>query len=241
MPDDLLGRALYSYADVDRLVGLSAGTAHRWLEGYEQRGHRYLPVLRPRATGSATVTWGELVEAWLLAEFRRAVPVRRLRPAVVRLRDEFGSCPLVQAHPVLQVEGRELVRIVQDRDGGDRPMAIVVRNGQHVLAESADRSGSAVEHLDGVAVRLRPDPRTPAVVIDPQRALGQPAIRNVRTASLAEDARAGTDRKKLADLYSLTVDEVDQALRFESKSGGGPVKGPATGFPAVRGAVELDS
>jgi uncharacterized protein (DUF433 family) len=219
MPDDLLGRALYSYSEVDRLVGLSAGTAHRWLEGYEQRGHRYQPVLRPRATGSATVTWGELVEAWLVAEFRRSVPVRRLRPAVVRLRDEFGSYPLLRARPYLRVEGRELVRIVQDQDGADRPPAIVVRNGQHVLAESADRSRSAVDYLDGIAVRLRPDASTPAVAIDPRRVFGQPAIRNVRTASLAEDARAGTDRKELADLYGLTVDEVDQALRFESSSG----------------------
>lgn len=32
----LLDRAIYSYADVDRLVGLHAGTARRWLEGYER-------------------------------------------------------------------------------------------------------------------------------------------------------------------------------------------------------------
>jgi len=32
----LLDRAIYSYADVDRLVGLPAGTARRWLNGYER-------------------------------------------------------------------------------------------------------------------------------------------------------------------------------------------------------------
>ena len=117
MPDDLLDRALYSYSEVDRLVGLSAGTAHRWLEGYELRRQFYQPVLRPGPTGAAAVTWGELVEAWLLAEFRLAVPVRRLRPAVVRLRDELGPYPLVRARPFLEVEGRELVRIVHDQDG----------------------------------------------------------------------------------------------------------------------------
>jgi len=216
MPDDLLDRALYSYAEVDRLVGLSAGTAHRWLEGYRQRRRSYRPVLRPESTGSATVTWGELVEAWLLAEFRRSVPVQRLRPAVVRLREELGPYPLVRARPFLEVEGRELVRIVQDQDGPDRPLeSIVVRNGQHALAESAERVRSAVEYLDGIVVRLRPDDRTPAVVIDPRHACGQPAIRNVRTASLAEDARAGADREQLADRHGLTVAEVDEAVRFE--------------------------
>ncbi len=216
MPDALLDRALYSYAEVDRLVGLSAGTAHRWLEGYRQRGRGYPPVLRPAATGSTAVTWGELVEAWLLAEFRRRVPVQRLRPAVVRLREEFGPYPLVRARPFLEIEGRELVRIVQDQHGPDSPQdSIVVRNGQHALADSTERRRSAVESLDGIVVRLRPDPRTPAVVIDPRHAFGQPAIRNVSTLSLAEDARAGAGRQELADRHGLTVDEVDEAVRFE--------------------------
>ena len=45
--DDLLDRAIYSYADVDRFVGVPAGTARRWLEGYEREGRFYDPVLRP--------------------------------------------------------------------------------------------------------------------------------------------------------------------------------------------------
>lgn len=222
MADDLLDRALYSYADVDRFVGLSAGTAHRWLEGYDLRGRRYQPVLRPQATGAATVTWGELVEVCLLAEFRRSAPVRRLRRAIVLLRDEFGPYPLVRARRDLQIEGRELVRIVQDQDGPDRPLeSIVVRNGQHALAEPADRPHSAVEYEDGIAVRLRPDARTPSVMIDPQRDSGQPTIRDVRTAVLTEEARAGTSRQELADRYGLTVDEVEEGLLFESRFGRG--------------------
>ena len=61
------------------------------------------------------VTWGEMVESRLVAELRsRDVPVQRLRPAIVRLRKEFGRYPLAHAHPFLDVEGRELVRIVQE-------------------------------------------------------------------------------------------------------------------------------
>lgn len=79
--------------------------------------HRFFdPVLRPERTGSDSVTWGEMVEARLLAEDRsRKVPVQKLRPAVVALRPEFGRCPLAMVRPFLTVEGRELVRIVQDR------------------------------------------------------------------------------------------------------------------------------
>ncbi len=221
MADSLLDRAIYSYADVDRLVGLHSGTARRWLEGYERAGRFYDPVLRPEPTDSDAVTWGEMVEARFLAEFRnRDVPVQRMRPAVVQLRKEFGPYPLAYAQPFLEVEGRELVRLVQDQVGLERQLQlVVVRNGQLVLAEVAQRFRSAVEYDGGVAGQLKPDLRTPDVVMDPRRAFGQPAVRNVRTDSLAEDYRAGTGREELADLYDLTAEQVDAAIRFELIAG----------------------
>jgi len=162
-----------------------------------------------------------MVEARLLAEFRnRAVPVQRLRPAIVRLRKEFGPYPLAHARPLLDVEGRELVRVVQEQVGLERSLQlVVVRNGQLVLADTAERFRSAVEYDGDVAGRLKPDVRTPDVVMDPRRAFGQPAVRNVRTESLAEDYRAGTSREELADLYDLTAEQVDEAIRFELIAG----------------------
>ncbi len=223
MAGSLLDRAIYSYADVDRLAGLPPGTALRWLEGYQRAGRFYDPVLRPAPVGDDIVTWGEMVEARLLAEFRnRDVPVQRMRPAIVRLRKEFGPYPLAHAHPFLDVEGRELVRLVQEQVGLERRLQlVVVRNGQPVLADTAERFRSAVEYDDGVAGRIKPDLRTPDVVMDPRRAFGQPAVRNVRTDALAEDYRAGTSRDDLADLYDLTLGQVDEAIRFELIAGSG--------------------
>jgi uncharacterized protein (DUF433 family) len=114
------------------------------------------------------------------------------------------------------VEGRELVQLVQDRVGLERRLQlVVVRNGQLVLADSAERFRSAVDYSDGVAGHLKPQARTPHVVMDPTRAFGQPAIRNVRTDALAEDYRAGTSAEELADLYDLSRQQVDEALRYE--------------------------
>ena len=218
----LLERAIYSYADVDRLVGVHSGTARRWLEGYSRRGHFYAPVLRPEPNGSDVVTWGEMVEARLLAEFRdRSVPLYRMRPAIVELRREFGPYPLALARPLLDVEGRELVRGVQDSVGLERGLQlVVVRSGQLMLTDEAERFRGAVEYDEQGAVRLlRPQPATPGVVMDPRRAFGQPAIRNVRTDTLAEEYRAGSSRESLADLYDLTTSQVDEAIRFELIAG----------------------
>jgi uncharacterized protein (DUF433 family) len=162
MAPSLLDRAIYSYSDVDRLVGLHAGTAKRWLEGYTRGAKFYDPV------------------------------------------------------------GRELVRIVQDRVGLERSLQLVViRNGQLVLAVPAEQFQSAVEYADDVVAHMKPDVRTPDVVMDPRRAFGQPAIRGVKTESLAEDYRAGTSREALADLYNLDPQQVDEAIRFELIAGSG--------------------
>lgn len=220
MTESLLDRAIYSYADVDGLVGLQSGTARGWLEGYERAGRFYDPVLRPEPTGADAVTWGEMVESRLLAGFRRDVPVQRLRPAVLELRKEFGPYPLAHARPFLDVEGRELVRVVQEQVGLERPLQlVVVRNGQLVLADSAERFRSVVEYVGDVVARLKPDVRTPGVLMDPGRSFGQPAIRSVRTESLAEDYRAGTSREDLAELYNLNPAQVDEAIRFELIAG----------------------
>lgn len=221
MHGSLLDREIYSYADVDRLVGVHSGTARRWLEGYQRSGKFSDPVLREAPTGSEAVTWGEMVEARLLAEYRsRDVPVQRMRPAIELLRQEFGRYPLAHARPFLDMEGRELAQVVQEKVGLERPLRlVVVRSGQLSLAAPAQRFSSAVQYADGIVVSLQPDSRTPEVVMDPRRAFGQSAIRSVKTESLAEDYRAGASREDLADLYDLAERQVDEALRFELIAG----------------------
>jgi uncharacterized protein (DUF433 family) len=163
-----------------------------------------------------------MVEARLLAEFRdRNVRLHRMRPAIVELRKEFGPYPIAYARPFLDVEGRELVRRVQDSVGLERGLQlVVVRSGQLLLTDEAERFRDSLEYdKNGAAKLLRPQPATPEVIMDPQRAFGQPAIRNVRTDTLAEEFRAGTSREVLADLYDLTADQVDNAIRFELIAG----------------------
>lgn len=117
--------------------------------------------------------------------------------------------------------GRELVRKVQESVGLERGLQlVVVRSGQLMLTDEAERFRGAVEYdKNGAAKLLCPQPVTPDVVMHPQRAFGQPAIRNVRTDTLTEEYRAGTSREELADLYDLTTGQVDEAIRFELIAG----------------------
>jgi len=219
----LLERRVYVMADVDLYLGLYPGTARRWIDGYRKAQRDYPPVIRADHSGDESVTWGEFVETRLLASYRsRGVSLQRLRPAVQRLRDEFGTpYPLALASPYLDVEGRELVRRVQEETGVVRELQlVVVRNNQLVLATPAQ---DFADHADfngagGTVSALRTASDTPDVRIDPLRQTGQPVVRSVPTSVLAEGFRAGENVENLAELYDLDVGRVLQAIRFEMRN-----------------------
>jgi hypothetical protein len=98
---ELLDREVYSSGEAARLLGVPTSTLRRWLHGHERAGQFYPPVLRPQATGSDIVTWGEFVEAGYLREYRRLrVSLQSLRPFILALRESLGvPYPLAHARP----------------------------------------------------------------------------------------------------------------------------------------------
>jgi uncharacterized protein (DUF433 family) len=224
-PVDLLARPVYGMAQVDRVLGLRHGTAERWIDGYERSGRWYDPVVRTQHTGNDIVTWGEFSEARLLAEYRSAgVPMLRMRPVVERLREEFGyQYPLAHA-TWLTPHGRELVERVQTDVGLDERLLLVVyRSGQLVLSIPAQEFERSVDFANGVVARFRPDPKLPEVVVDPLRQFGDPVVRSVPTAVIAEQHRAGDSIPFIADGYMLSEEQVRQAIAYEAKGAPTPL------------------
>jgi uncharacterized protein (DUF433 family) len=220
----LLERPTYGLAQIDHLLRLPAGTARRWIDGYRRAGKPYPPVIREQATGVEIATWGEFVETRLLAEYREAgVPLLHLRPVVEALRDELRTpYPLAEARTWLSVEGRELVRQVQDDVSLDRHLALVeVATGQSVLRwsrEARNFLGSAEWAGEGDTaqiVRMRPVHEVQDVVIDPLQGFGEPVVRGVRTEVIGELMRAGESPEAIAALYELPPSIVNSAIRYE--------------------------
>jgi uncharacterized protein (DUF433 family) len=218
---DLLSRPIYGFAEVDRLLALGPGTARRWIDGYRRSGVDYPPVVRPEPSGAEAVTWGEFIETRLLAGFReRGVSIPRLRPAVVRLREEFGPHPLARAHPLLDVSGRELVRRIETEAGSTSPesLTVVARNGQIEMSTVVESFTADIEYTRGpkaVAGALVPVRYGKVIRFDPLRQNGRPVVRSVPTDVIAEQFRAGAPTQVIAEDFDLDPASVEQALRFE--------------------------
>lgn len=216
---ELLERRIYSMPDADRYLGLHSGTARRWIDGYSRRQRDYPPVIRAEQTGDETVSWGEFVEARLLSEFRgQGVSLQKLRPAIENLRAALNTpYPLAASRTLLDVAGRELVMRIQEGTGLDRRLAlVVVRSGQMQLSEPAQHFVDRATFAKGWVANIAGD-NEGTVLIDPLRAMGRPAVRSVPTEVLAEGFRAGESTDTLADLYDLTADQVERAIRFEMR------------------------
>lgn len=231
---DLLDRPTYGFSQIDGILGIKPGTAARWIDGYDRHGKHYEPVIREATVGNDVATWGEFVEARMLSEYRNAgVKIIRMRPALEVLREELGTrYPLASAKVWLGTDGRDLVLRVQEQVNLDSELAIVLVRTKHEMLpggltpikwsgraqsfrDSLEWSDDPIERA--VPERVLPQPGNKGVVIDPLRGFGDPVVRgrNVPTSVIAELVRAGDTPDMIADLYELTLDEVNAAIRYE--------------------------
>ena len=227
---DLLSHPTYGFSQVDRILRLKSGTSQRWIDGYDRAGRHYEPVVREHTTADPVVTWGEFVEARMLAEYRDAgVSMLRMRPAVERLRETFGPYPLASARLWLGHDGRDLVLRAQRDARLDRALWIVVpRLGDQPLlpgvvsitwSQPARRFRESLIWSDdtdqAVLTGLHPQADNSDVRIDPRFGFGEPTVRSVPTETIAELIRAGDPEEMIADHYELTLSQVQAAVRYE--------------------------
>ncbi len=217
-----LERPVYGMSQAARLLGLRTDALRRWIDGYQRSGTTYAPVIREEPTSDDTVTWGEFVEAGYLREYRaEQVTLQYLRPVIAILREELGvRYPLATLKPY--TSGRSLALKVQKQVGLDPSLNIVVlgRDGSVQLTDTAAAFLEKVDFDDdgtGDARRLYPLGRSVPVVLDPEHGFGEPTLTTgARTEAIAELIAAGEPRDRVADVYDITVNDVDAAVRYEN-------------------------
>lgn len=212
----VLEREVYSEAEAARLLGVSQGTLHYWLEGGERRGTLYQPVIRREATGKRTVTWGEFVESGLLRAYRKhSIPMTQLRDFISTLRDELDiPYPLAHKAPWLS-RGAGLVMKAQEAVGLD-PSFWLWSSGQGMLTFTGASFVERIRWEGHIAGSYRPhdDPKSP-VTVNPRIRFGRPSIGGISTRAIFEQSEGGASVGELSKLYGLSVRDVRWALAYE--------------------------
>ncbi len=224
----LLERPVYTYREVDRLLGLNPDTAKRWINGYRRNGREYDPIVREEPTDDKWVTWGEFIETRLLSEYRdvNEIKIIRMRRVVAALREySHRRYPLAYSRPFVTVEDRQVLARVQEETGLDSQVWMVVDTDQYTLSPRADRffhattygpDPDATDQDDEVAIEVSIDPRYPDVKLNPMLRSGRPTIagHNIHIATLAGMVLDGDPVSKVAGWYDLSEDQVRQAVAF---------------------------
>lgn len=217
---NVLNREMFAEAEAARLLQVAQSTLHYWLEGGEQRGKTYRPIIRIESTGGRTVTWAEFVEAGLLREYRkRRVPMTELRAFIDELRERYGV-PYPLAHERPFVGDRRLVLQAQETVGLDPEFCLVAyAGGQLILTPPSYAFVERITWRDDVAAAWRPhdDPHSP-VVMTPDVRFGRPAIKGISTEVICEHDQAGEDIDEIAAAFGLSHDEVRWALAYETSA-----------------------
>lgn len=215
MEEDLRFTAgLLSMYDAARYLGIPRQTFHRWACGYE-RGAPLLHVLNPESPREARVTLIAMAEAWVLFALRDAgVRPHRIRPALQRLKEEFGREHALVA-PELATDGIDVLwDFSRTAEGAG---LIEGRTGQHVIREIvADYIRYIAWAGDGYPQYLALRHCEPSkVVVDVQRAFGQPIFEGSRTrvADVAGMLKAGEEAGVVAEELGVSIEDVRTAAR----------------------------
>lgn len=212
-------RLRYSLSEAARYLQVHSSTLRWWLEGGKRGDRVYPPVLREEPAGASELTWYEFIEAGWLREYRDYLSLRRLRPLIMSLREEFGVLhPLATVQPF--VAGRELVYRLQGDLDIPQELWIVVGSGQLVLTKQAEAFFTRVNFHPptGAAEAFTLVKAEAPVVLDPGRAFGIPTIRGVRAEILSELYEAGEPEEFITEIYTdygITTTDIKTAIDFE--------------------------
>jgi uncharacterized protein (DUF433 family) len=159
-----------------------------------------------------------LAEATVLTAFRRSgVPLQRIRPALGALSKEIGLEHALASRS-LYSDGAEILYDYAERheELDELSDLVVVRSGQRVFVPIVRQYLQRITYEEGWPVMLRlPRYERAAVVVDPQRAFGQPIFE--RGGSRVEDVidrwRAGDTVSTLSRDFGVPSGEIEEVLR----------------------------
>jgi uncharacterized protein (DUF433 family) len=215
---NLIGIGLYTPAEASHLLSISAAKIVRWLKGHRIGERPYAPLWRPQVDigdGHIYLGFRDLMEMRVANAFIS----RGLSPQKVRRAIEIARSMLKEDRPLstarFRTDGRTVFIQLKKEDGSDEMVDLFLR--QHVFREIIEPSLKNIDFTDGIPSRWWPRGKQARIVLDPQRAFGQPieVDTGVPTAALAAAVEAEGSMEAAARIWSVPVAAIRHSVEFQ--------------------------
>ncbi len=218
---ELLTRPLYSYAEADRLTGVSRGTSNRWVKGYKYRSDKGSRVSQPPMTaGPGGKTEGG-VSFLDLAGIKAIDGLRELGFSTQKIREIIQYCQdeLGVGYPLATQRFKTDRRRIYMNAGDGRLLEVLGgEQGSQAWDRILNPFLESLEYQDDFARRWWPlGKNDKRVVVDPDYSFGIPVVTGsgVRTEIIAEQYDAGDSMEHIAYDFNVTPDQIEGALKLE--------------------------
>jgi len=207
-----LGIGYYTVPEAARLLGMPARNVRRWMGGYayknEKRGSVAIEPLwtpqLPRIDDQLQLGFRDLIELRFVQAFTDAgVGLKHIRNCLDLARQIVND-----SHPFstqrFRTDGRSI--FLESLDGNrEDPDVLDLRKNQYVFARIIAKFFKDLDIDDDAVSRWRPYQGRLTIVIDPQRAFGQPIANSsgIPTETLFDALQAEGSIKRVARLYDV--------------------------------------
>lgn len=222
---ELIGIGLYTAVEASRLIGVPVRHIRRWLCGYHYIVHggerRWVDPLWtpqvPRFCSSVELGFRDLIELRFVASFlAHGLSLQSVRGALKAARHILGE-DRPFATRAFKTDGERI--FLQLAEETQDPRLLDLQQSQYAFNRLVEPSFRDLDFEYGVAARWWPIPGGKTVVIDPQRAFGQPIdfAYGVPTAALANAAKVEGSIKAAAKIFAVPPEVVRHAVKFEDR------------------------
>ena len=160
-----------------------------------------------------------LVEARFVAHFRKhGLSLQTIRKAANKLREKHNLAHPFATESRFRTDGKRIM-LEEAADEGERSLLDIMTEEYAFVNVVEPSLFESICYVDDLAVRMKPFPEFPQIIIDPSYALGRPVAEPsyVPTATLATAFLAEGDVDAVADWYSTDAAAVTQSVGFEQR------------------------
>ena len=212
-------QSLYSFGEASRLAEVSPRTIRNWLFGNIGPDRLTPPLFPSRADQGPMVSFIQLIEIVVAAQFRKAakVPFNRVRSAYENAQKQYDiRYPF--AHLQLEAIGGHIIGGLRSERPGASVQALD-EPAQWTLPGLILDTIHQLEYDEDLAARWYPVGKEHLIVVDPRVSAGMPTIleRGVTIQAIQKRWKVGHSISFIAEDFDLAADDVEIVLRYADR------------------------